>query len=64
MAAPVGSLTRPHDGERRFVAAGGLKLGDSLPAGKYVLELSAVTPDEKHPGKSRVAAQRLEFDVR
>jgi VWFA-related protein len=64
MAAPAGSLKRPADGERRFVAAGGLKLGDGLPDGTYVFELSAVSPDERHPGKSRIAAQRIDFEVR
>ncbi len=63
-AAPPDKLAVPVGGDRRFAAAGGLKLGEGLPAGRYVLQVSASTPDPKRPARSRLAVQRMAFDVR
>ena len=61
-AAPPDTLTVPANGDRRFAAAGELKLG-ALPPGSYVLQISAVTSDRARPGRSRTALQRVPFDV-
>jgi hypothetical protein len=61
-AAPPDTLTVPDGGTRRFAAAGGLSLG-KMPAGSYVLQISAMTPDPKQPGRNRTAIQRIPFDV-
>ena len=58
------TLVPPPDGSRRFVAAGGLKLGDQLPPGGYVLQVAATTPDPKRKGKYSTAVQRVAFEVR
>jgi hypothetical protein len=63
-AAAPDRLAVPPGGERRFAAAGGLKLGEGLPPGSYVLQVSATTPDPKRQGRSRLAVQRMDFDVR
>lgn len=61
-AAPPDTLTVPANGERRFAAAGELKLGTLAP-GSYVLQISAVTNDRARAGRSRTALQRMPFDV-
>lgn len=43
-------------------AAGGIKLGDAMPPGDYVFEISATAPGKK--GKPRVAVQATSFEVR
>jgi VWFA-related protein len=63
-AAAPDRLAVPPGGDRRFAAAGGLKLGEGLPPGSYVLQVSAMTPDPKRRGRSRLAVQRMDFDVR
>jgi VWFA-related protein len=63
-AATPDRLAVPPGGDRRFAAAGGLKLGEGLPPGSYVLQVSATTPDPKRRGRSRLAVQRMDFDVR
>jgi hypothetical protein len=64
MAVPPSALTPPPGGERRFAAAGGLKLGDHLPSGDYVLQISATTSDPGASNKTRAAVQRIDFAVR
>jgi VWFA-related protein len=61
--APV-SLQAPTGDQRRFAAAGGIKLGEQLPPGNYMLQITATTADPKRAGKSLVATQRIAFDVR
>jgi hypothetical protein len=63
-AAPPDTLVLPPGRDPRFAAAGGLGLGDELPPGSYVLQVTATTPDDKRPGRSRVAVQRMDFEVR
>lgn len=63
-AAPPDTLLIPPGDDRRFAAAGGLRLGERLPPGSYVLQVSATTPDTKRPGSNRTAVQRIGFDVR
>ncbi len=64
LTASPASLTPPAGSEHLFAAAGGIKLGEQLPAGHYVLQISATTADPKIPRKGRVAVQRIEFEVR
>ncbi len=63
-AAAADTLIPPPGGDRRFAAAGGVKLGEGLPPGSYMLQVSATTADPKRQGKSRIAEQRTGFDVR
>ena len=63
-AAPPDTLVNPPGGDPRFAAAGGVKLGEGLPPGGYVLQVSATTPDPKRQGRSRAAVQRIGFEVR
>ena len=63
-AAPPDTLVMPPGGDRRFAAAGGVKLGEGLPLGDYVLQVSATTSDPKRHGRSRIAVQQITFDVR
>ena len=63
-ALPADPLARPAGGERRFAAAGRLKLGEGLPPGNYVLQISATTADSPGERSRRTAAQRISFDVR
>ena len=62
--APPATLNPPAGGERVFAAAGGIKLGEQLPTGNYVLQITATTPDPKREGKALNAVQRIAFDVR
>lgn len=62
-AAAPDTLIVPPGGAARFAAAGGVKLGEGLPPGSYVLQVSATTPDPKRQGRSRIAVQRMGFDV-
>ena len=64
LTAPPASLTPPAGNDGRFAAAGGIKLGEQLPAGNYTLQISATTADPKISRKARVAVQRIEFEVR
>lgn len=63
-AAPPDTLVNPPGGDPRFAAAGGVKLGERLPPGGYVLQVSAMTSDPKRQGRSRTAVQRIGFEVR
>jgi hypothetical protein len=58
------TLKPPAGSERRFTAAGGIKLGERLPPGNYILQISATTPDPKRDGKALIAVQRIAFDLR
>ena len=60
---PPDTLVPPADGGP-FATAGGLKLADDLPAGRYVLQIAATSADPKHAKRARAAVQRLSFDVR
>jgi VWFA-related protein len=63
-AAAPDTLVPPPGAGHRFAAAGGVKLGEGLPPGSYVLQVAATTADPKHDGRSRSAVQRIGFDVR
>ncbi len=64
LAAPPDTLTPPSGQEgRRFAAAGGLKLGERLPPGAYVLQIAATTLD-KGKGTPSLTVQRMGFEVR
>ncbi len=54
---------RPLQAADRFAAAGGLKLGASLPPGDYVLQIATRTPEAKTKKKG-VAVQSVDFEVR
>jgi len=58
------ALTPPAGSERRFAAAGGIKLGEHLPPGNYMLHITCTTPDPKHERRALTAVQRIAFDVR
>ena len=58
------TLVPPPDGARRFAAAGGVKLGEKLPPGDYVLQIAATKPDPQRKGKTSTAVQRVAFEVR
>jgi VWFA-related protein len=58
------TLTPPKEAGPRFAAAGGLKLGDKLPPGEYVLQVVARTRDPQDKGKAHSATQRVQFEVR
>jgi VWFA-related protein len=58
------TLVPPPDGARRFAAAGGVKLGEKLPPGGYVLQIAATKPDPQRKGKTSTAVQRIAFEVR
>jgi VWFA-related protein len=62
-AGPATLKARTGD-EQRFAAAGGIKLGEQLPPGNYLLQIIATTADPRRGGKPRIATQRLAFDVR
>jgi VWFA-related protein len=64
MSAPPNRLIPPAGDARRFAARGRLKLGDALPRGSYMLQLTAATPDPKHRGRLRSTIQRITFEVR
>jgi VWFA-related protein len=60
---PTETLTAPAASTRRFGAAGHLKLGDALPRGGYVLQVTAVTSGTAK-NRVRTAVQRTPFEVR
>ncbi len=64
LAVPPDTLVPPPGNERRFAAAGGVRLGDKLPAGRYVLQIAATKADPQRKGRSSTAVQRVAFDVR
>ncbi len=64
LAAAPDTLAPPPDGAGRFVAAGGMKLGESLAPGSYVLQIAATTADPRRKGRTSQAVQRIAFEVR
>jgi hypothetical protein len=60
---PPETLMPPTDG-RPFVAIGGITLANDLPAGTYMLQISATSDDPKHAKSARGAVQRLSFEVK
>jgi hypothetical protein len=63
-AAPPDNLVVPREDNARFAAAGGVKLGEGLLPGSYVLQVAATTPDPKRRSRNRVAVQRIGFEIR
>ena len=61
--APPALLVPPGDATRGFAAAGGVKLGEALKPGNYVLEIAA-TSGPAQGKKGAVAVRRIDFDVR
>lgn len=61
--APAATLVPPAASADRFAAAGGIKLGPSLPPGDYVLQIATRTPEAKTKKKG-VAVQSVDFEVR
>jgi hypothetical protein len=61
-AAPA-TLKTPAGGERRFAAGGGIKLGEQLPPGNYMLQITATAPDPRREGRTLTAVRRIAFDV-
>ena len=64
LAVAPDTLVPPAGAERVFAVAGGVKLGEALPAGSYVLEIAAALPGSTAKGKNSTAVQRIDFEVR
>ena len=64
LAASPNTLVPPADAARVFAAAGGVRLGDALTPGNYLLQIAATTGDPTRKGKGATALQRIEFEVR
>jgi hypothetical protein len=64
LAVEPDTLVPPPDGARRFAATGGVKLGEKLPPGGYVLQIAATKSDPQRKGKTTTAVQRIAFEVR
>jgi VWFA-related protein len=64
LAVSPDTLVPPAGNERRFAAAGGVRLGEKLPPGRYVLQIAATEADPQRKGRSSTAVQRIAFDVR
>ena len=64
LAVPPNTLVPPSGAERVFAVAGGVKLGEALPPGSYVLEIAAALPGPPAKGKNSTAVQRIDFEVR
>jgi VWFA-related protein len=64
LAVAPDTLVPPAGAERVFAAGGGIKLGEGLPAGSYVLEIAAALPGSTPKGKNSTAVQRIDFEVR
>ena len=58
------TLRPPAGSERRFTVAGGIKLGEHLPPGNYILQISATTADPGRSGRALSSVQRIAFEVR
>ena len=63
VVAPA-TLVPPAGGAKRFAATGGVKLGEKLPPGSYVLQIAATKADPERKGKMSTAVQRVGFEVR
>ena len=64
LAADPVTLAPPTGSAGRFSAAGGIRLGERLPAGNYVLQIAAAKPDAQQKSKHLTAVQRIGFEVR
>ena len=64
LAVAPDTLAPPAGAERVFAVAGGVKLGEALPPGSYVLEIAAALPGSTAKGKNSTAVQRIDFEVR
>jgi VWFA-related protein len=64
LAAEPATLVPPSGNEKRFAAAGGVKLGEKLPPGSYVLQIAATKADPERKGRNTTAVQRVGFEVR
>ena len=64
LTAPPSTLVAPPGSQQRFAAAGGLKLGEKLPPGRYILQIAAIKTAPEGKGKTDTAVQRVAFDVR
>jgi VWFA-related protein len=64
LAVAPDTLAPPAGAERVFAVAGGVKLGEALPPGSYVLEIAAALPGSTPKGKNSTAVQRIDFEVR
>lgn len=63
-AVPPDTLVPPEGDARRLAAAGGVKLGEKLPPGSYVLQIAASKADPERKGRRTTAVQRVGFEVR
>ena len=64
LAVAPDTLAPPAGAERVFAVAGGVKLGEALPPGSYVLEIAAALPGSTPKGQNSTAVQRIDFEVR
>jgi hypothetical protein len=64
LATEPATLVPPPGSATRFAAAGGVKLGETLAPGSYVLQVAAAKADPQHKGRITSAVQRITFDVR
>ncbi len=64
LAVAPDTLVPPAGAERVFAVAGGVKLGEALPPGSYVLEIVAALPGSTSKGTNSTAVQRIDFEVR
>jgi hypothetical protein len=60
LTPPPNTLVPPPGTERVFAAGGGVRLGEALPSGSYVLQIAAATGNASKPA----ALQRIDFEVR
>jgi VWFA-related protein len=64
LTPPASTLVPPPGSERVFAAGGGVKLGEGLPPGNYVLEIAAATSKASAKTANAGAVQRIDFEVR
>ena len=64
LAVAPDTLVPPTGAERVFAVGGGIKLGEALPPGSYVLEIAAALPGSTLQGRNSTAVQRIDFEVR
>jgi len=64
LAAPPRILTPGPGTGKAFAIAGAFRLGSSLPAGRYVLQLAVQTAPGGKTGKVDRALQQMDFDVK
>jgi VWFA-related protein len=64
LTPPPSTLVPPAGAERVFAAGGGVKLGEGLPPGSYMLEIAASTSKGPASAANAAAFQRIDFEVR